>query len=125
MAVTYELDPKRSLIRTRCHGEVVFAEVLEHFKTLEADPACPDRLDVLLDLSTVVNLPTPAQVKAIASETSRLLSRVRWGHCAIVAPRDVVYGVSRMFEMVSEPYFRGLRVFRTFDEAEAWLEAPT
>jgi len=123
MPVTYELDLQRGLIRTRCTGPVVFAEVLEHFKALEADPACPDRLDVLLDLSGIINLPSAGQVKAVAAETNRLLSRVHWGRCAIVAPSDVIYGVSRMFEMISEAYFSGLRVFRSYDEAEAWLVA--
>ena len=123
MTVTYEIDAQRGLIRTRCHGVVVFGEVLEHFKILEADPTCPTRLDVLLDLSDVETLPTAGQVKAVALETNRVLTRVRWGRCAIVAPSDVVYGVSRMFEMISEAYFNGLRVFRSLEEAEAWLFA--
>ena len=47
--------------------------------------------------------------------------RVQFEDCAIVAPRDALYGVLRVFEIFSEKVFREVLVFRSLPEAEAWL----
>ena len=39
----------------------------------------------------------------------------------IVANRDAVFGMMRVFEVMAEEYFRVTRTFRVADEAEAWL----
>jgi hypothetical protein len=46
---------------------------------------------------------------------------VTWGHLAVVAERDVLFGMSRVFEALTESHFASARVFRRRDEAEAWL----
>lgn len=121
MPVHYEIDAERGKIVTRCTGPVTFDEVIGHFVQLEADPECPDRLDVLLDLSGITTLPDHKQVRAVASEVGRLVSRIRWGSCAIVAPRDAIFGISRMFEMIADAHFESLKVFRAYEDAERWL----
>jgi hypothetical protein len=123
MPVEYEIEAGRDLLRTRCVGAVTFAEVLGHFRSLEADPALPKRLDVLLDLGEITALPEADQVEAIADAAGRLKEKVAWRRCAIFAPRDVVYGVSRMFAAISEPHFRETMVFRRLADAERWLDA--
>src|SRR5262245_22008286 len=40
---------------------------------------------------------------------------------AIVAPADVSYGLARMYEAYQEPTAGELRVFRSLDDALAWL----
>ncbi len=47
--------------------------------------------------------------------------RVKFGACAIVAPRDAMFGMMRMFEVFAQKSFRATAVFRTLAEAEAWL----
>jgi hypothetical protein len=51
MPVKYQVDKANRIIRTRCTGPVTIEEVVGHFRVLERDPDCPDRVDVLLDLS--------------------------------------------------------------------------
>jgi hypothetical protein len=121
MPVTYVIDTTKSIIRTRCVGNVKFAEVIGHFRELERDPECPARLDVLLDLSPMDVLPESDQLKAVAREIDRVSGRVTFGACAIVASRDAAFGVSRMFEIFAEDQFRTTNVFRSAKEAEAWL----
>jgi hypothetical protein len=48
--------------------------------------------------------------------------RVQFDGCAIIASRDAVFGMARMFEVFAESYFRASRVFRTMDEGTRWLE---
>jgi hypothetical protein len=123
MPVTYEIDKKRGIIRTRCVGDVTFEEVLGHFRTLVSDPDCPERLDVLLDLSAQTILPNSGQLRGVSQEIAKVRDRVRFDACAIVAPSDALFGLIRMFEVFAEGQFRATRVFRAVEEAEAWLLA--
>ena len=123
MPLTYQIDPGRKIVRTRCSGHLTLQEVVEHFHALEQDPACPDRPRVFLDLSEVDSLPNPAQLASVVSELERIRSRVRFDACAILATRDALFGMMRMFEAMGEEFFRVTRTFRVAGEAEAWLAA--
>src|SRR4051794_15054318 len=96
-------------------------EVINHFRTLQHDSDCPDRLDVFLDLSEVHSLPETAQVSTVVSEMKRIRSQIRFGACAILASRDAVFGMMRVFEVMAEECFRVTHTFRVANEAEAWL----
>lgn len=119
--VTYTIDQRERLIRTQCTGHVTLAEVVAHFQELAADPACPNFLDVLLDLRTIDSLPLIGQLEAVTRAVRKVQSKVRFGLCAIVVERDAVFGVFRMFEVIAQDYFTAIRVFRAAPEAEAWL----
>ncbi len=121
MPVTYTIDTKERVIRTRCIGMVTFAEVAEHFQALARDPACAEGLDVLLDVSEVNSLPDASQIRAVALELKKIQKNGKFGACAIVAPRDAIFGMLRMFEVMAQEYFRVICVFRASSDAEAWL----
>lgn len=123
MPVLYQIALGTGLIHTRCVGEVTFPEVLDHFRVLEADPDFRDGLDVLLDLSELASWPTPDQLQAVGGRLERIQPQVRFGACAVVAPRDVLFGLSRMFMAVAAEHFERMNVFRDFDEAERWLRS--
>jgi hypothetical protein len=124
MAVSYEIDRDRQRIHTRCTGEVTFDQVQEQFTVLSRDPSCPGQLEVLLDLSDMTSLPSSAQLGAATVELARVVPRVRFRHCAIVASREALFGMARMFEVFAEKYFVASRVCRTVEDGEQWLNAP-
>ena len=119
MAVTYEIDKANRIIRTSCRGAVTLEEVIDHFRELERDPDCPDRLDVLLDLSEQTSVPTRYNLEDVTSEIRRIRSKIQFGACAIVANTDVLFGMLRMFEVFTEQYFQNSCVCRSMSEAEA------
>jgi len=123
MPVAYQIDQGRKLIRTTCSGIVTIEEVIGHFRQLEHDPECPDRLDVLLDLSEQRTVPSAENLRAMIGEISRIRMKVQFQWCAIVACSDVLFGMLRMFEVFAEDYFQRTRVFRDKNEAEEWLSA--
>jgi SpoIIAA-like len=123
MPVTYQIDTVNGIIRTKCMGDVTLDEVITHFEELARDPDCPDRLDVLLDLSEETSIPKSRELQVVTCEIAQVRSRVQFGTCAIVACRDALYGMLRVFEVFSEKLFREARVFRSLSEAEAWLAA--
>ena len=121
MAVVYDIDREKKIIRTRCIGPVTLEEVVDHFRTLVQDPDAPDCLDVLLDLSEETSIPTKAELEEVTRALHNARSRIQFGFCAIVAVRDARFGMARMWEVFAERYFEGTYVFRSLPAAEAWL----
>jgi hypothetical protein len=121
MPVTYSIDKAQGIIRTKCAGFVTLKQVVDHFRMLEQDPDCSSCLDVLLDLSETSSLPESVQLKAVSDEIGRIRTRVQFGACAIVATRDALFGMARVFEVFAAERFRATQVFRVYEDAEAWL----
>jgi hypothetical protein len=121
VSVTYKIDAKRRTVRTRCVGLVTPQEVIEHFRALEQDPECPDVLDVFLDLTELDSIPETNQISAIVCEMKRIRGQVSFGACAILASRDALIGMMRVFEVMAEECFCVTCTFRAANEAEAWL----
>ena len=121
MPLSYRLDPAESIITTTGTGELRLHEVLAHFRELEEEPALPDRLDVLLDLAEVTTTPDSAHLKEVVVALDR--PEVRWGACAIVATRDALFGMLRMFEVFVEGKFESTHVFRDREQARSWLRS--
>jgi hypothetical protein len=83
--VIYSIDPTRQLIRTACVRPLTFAQVIDHFRQLNEDPACSGRLDVLLDVTDVDSLPDSSQLGEVGTAMIAIRKKVRFGSCAIVA----------------------------------------
>ncbi len=121
MPVSYQIDRELALIRTRCRGDVGFAEVVDHFRELESDASLPARLDVLLDLTEMQSVPETDQLQSVAREVAHLQEKLEWGACAIVAKSDLLFGMSRVFHAFAEVHFARSSVFRDLEAAERWL----
>lgn len=122
MPVLYNIDSVRGRIHTRCVGYVTLDEVLGHFQALTDDSTCPDRLDVLLDLSGLTSIPDSSQLHSVSSTIGGVSGRVRFEACAIVAKRTALFGVMRMFEVIAQDRFGITQVFGGEIEAVEWLE---
>jgi len=122
MPVVYEIDQTRNTIHTSCIGDVTLYEVVEHFHTLEEDPACPKHLDVLLNLSEQESVPSSSQLRIVSEEIARVRSRVEFGACAIVVGSDALFGAAMVFEVLAARGFRVTKIFRDRDAALSWLE---
>jgi hypothetical protein len=123
MSITYAVDEGSRLIRTVGSGEVTAGEVASHLEELDAHLHRDVQFDVLLDLGGCTSLPTSEQLRAIAEQLGRLGGRHRFGRCAIVAQRDALFGMTRMFEVFAQEQFAETRAFRATDEAERWLRS--
>ena len=123
MPVTYQIDKNRQLIHTKCSGPVTIEEVVAHFHTLEHDPECPPRPNVLLDLTEQTSIPLKGNLQDVAGEITRIRGTVTFGACAIVARQDALFGMLRMFEVFAEKCFLRTHVFRKMEDAQEWLAA--
>ena len=115
------IDKAAGLIRTRCEGNVTLEEVLNHFQTLKNDPERPAHLDVFLDFREIKSSPSAAEIRQASYGPLILGGLVKFGFCAIVADRHVIYGMARMWAVFAERFFTEVMVFRSATEAEMWL----
>lgn len=123
MPITYQVDADKRTIRTKAVGHVTMQDVIDHFRALEQDPQCPERPDVFLDLNEVESLPETHQLTIVVRELKRICAKIRFDACAILASRNALFGMMRMFEALAEECFRVTRTFRIASEAEAWLQS--
>jgi len=122
MSLSYVYDPESGILRTRCTGSVTLEETLAHFEQVMSDPGVPAGCKALLDVSRLEALPETRQLRSAADALDQLPKPPRSQPWAIVAGRDAVYGLSRMFQVFLEQAGIASRVFRTEEEAEHWLE---
>jgi hypothetical protein len=121
MSISYEIEPERSLIRTRCSGAVTLDEVLKHFAELRSLPSLPTPLHVFLDLTEMTTAPERDQLRAVVTEIRELGTSLRWGVLVIAAHSDLLFGMSRILGVFVESNFTNTGVFRRLGEAETWL----
>lgn len=123
MSITYSYDPDSGILRTRCTGRVTLEDTLEHFDQVASDPNVPAGCKALLDLTQMESLPETRQVRSVADALDRRPKPLRSEPWAIVAGRDAMYGLSRMFQVFLEQAGIESRVFRSEEEAERWLQS--
>ena len=121
MPIDYKIDVPLALIITRCVGHVTVEEVLEHFRELPRVWPPVDRLDVLLDLTELTSLPTLTDLQAVAEEIETQIGPHRFGRCAVVTDRDLLFESMQMFEVLVNRLFEEIRVFRTAEAGVVWL----
>jgi len=117
MAVTYRRDLERRLLVVTLAGLVTESDLERLTEQVRNDPSLDPTWAALVDASTL----NPA---GLTSETLRSragIPRPRPVPIAIVAPTDVVFGLARMFQMMSEGQGNRIEVFRYTGDALAWL----
>jgi hypothetical protein len=126
MPIEVRIDETLRLVRLKASGELTLRDLVEAIEPmLQASGFEPD-MPQLLDLGSVERSGITAdQMRSLVEVFAKEVPRVGSGRVAVFAPRPVIFGLSRMYEALSEELPMRLRVFRDRDEAEAWLlEAP-
>ncbi len=101
------------------------ADVIRQFLAAMNDPACPARVELIVDVTRSESLavrPTD-EIRAVAEFIGPYAERVG-GRCAVVASPGVQFGLSAMGSVYSEGVGVVTVVFRTHAEAIEWLRTP-
>ncbi|HUT65976.1 MAG TPA: hypothetical protein VMZ05_07485 [Spirochaetota bacterium] len=115
------VDKKKDLTIHKCSGSLTdekFKEAIQSF--YDGNPT----MNVIWDFSKASLADTPTiTVKQSSMMVKRLGSTRQNGKSAVIASRDLEYGMARMFQIMTEnggiPF--KIKVFRSFDEAMQWL----
>ena len=94
------------------------AELIAHARALASDPRFHPALHQLFDLRDA----TRGEVDRATILLLASLSPLAGARRAIVVPGDLAYGLSRMFELLRDPFPDTIRVCRSLTAACEWLE---
>src|ERR1700756_3122542 len=113
MVVSFEFAEAEGILRVTLSGEITEQALMDLWSkgrdVVAFFPAC----------KSVVDLSGITQVDASTSA----ITRIAWSHApelatrVFVAPKDVVYGTTRMFQTLSENTRKNVHVVRSLDEA--------
>jgi hypothetical protein len=120
MSVSYSLNG--SLLQLDLTGSYDPEDIVRQFLTALADPACPDPVALLVDVTRSDSLGTrsPAQIRYIAEFLGPYAKRIN-GRCAVVASEDLHFGLGRMGSAYSEGVGVEAQIFRNTGAAREWL----
>lgn len=121
MAIFTEVIKARRLVITRAEGFLALKDLEEKQKALLHYPDFDPLFDHLFDMSGVTSVEDirTSELERLASVRIFSISSRR----AIVAPGDLVYGFSRMYEVFSKSTEENYAVFRNNEDALEWLES--
>lgn len=121
--IDFRLVPVHRLRIATFSGIVGDDELVESYRDLIAEPDYDLTFDDLVDLTPLVEL------RVTSDAVRRLVALFEpYNHLgvtnrlAIVAPRDYMYGMARMYQLLRSEAPEQTMVFRSLDEAAAWLE---
>ena len=112
-------------VRTRVAeftGTVDDAELLGSYAELTTNPDYDESLDDLVDLRGLERLDVSSEsIRRLVSMFTPLDGVAPNTRLAIVAPRDDVFGMARMYQILRSDAPEEIAVFRDRAEADAWL----
>ena len=121
MPITAKYDPQTCLLVIEASGVMTVAQLLEVVASLRDHQSGKPLNGILFDQSGVTDVDvTSADIQSLA-EVTRGMEQAQGLRMASVAPKDVVFGMSRMYEFVRDDG-DNVRSFRDRDSALLWLE---
>lgn len=120
MSIEFSVERDCGCVLTRMEGLVTEAQVVAYFDRLRRSPGYAPRLPRLVDLRRVDAMLSPSEIREMA-DLVRASPDINGGKRALVADRDVVFGMLRMFELLTSQNAIGYRAFRDMREAAEWL----
>lgn len=127
MSIEFELDDDRSLIRTRVIGAINLKELEDYFRAITHSDQFPPDLPALVDFCEA---DFSVGSRQLAEQLVRLRKRFPERESARVAflvSDELGFGLTRMYQILNDDSGAGTggrsRVFRSVDDALAWLKA--
>jgi hypothetical protein len=118
MPCGYIIDLARSLVLSRGWDIVTDRELLAHVRALTIDPRFSRDFRQLVDLRDVTDVQITA---SCIREMVRLNPYGAGARRAVVVTNDVVFGMARMYQILSDESPDELQIFRKVDDALEWL----
>ena len=115
----YEIDKDRVSMTFR--GDVNNAQIRQAYEEVTNDPSFQSGSQVLVDdLESNYN-PSIDDAQKLVAIFASFTDRI--SQFAVVVGKEVHFGLGRMVEVFCESHGVNLRIFRTRDEAQSWLDS--
>jgi len=114
-------DPKKQRLRTTSSGMLSLSDLLAHLDDEERQGNLG--VSELFDARASTTDLTANQVRELVDRMSRHAREGGLGPTALVTQNDLVFGMARMYSILSEDFDPRFRVCRDIESAERWLDA--
>ncbi len=111
--ISFEFDEADNVLRVTLSGEMTDDSVMELSSKGVPVAASFPASSSIVDLSGITRFDVSTRTINLLAKTDAVYFTKR----VFVAPRDVVYGTTRMFQVLSERTRKNVHVVRTMDEA--------
>ena len=121
MAVNYSFDHDERIIYLTTVGDSTFAEWRETMLAVLSDPSYKQGFNFLSDRRKQTGTPDPEFAREAAlflMQHSDEMEGCRW---AAISEDPAIYGMQRMFAILSEKTGVTSQVFMNYEEARRWL----
>jgi hypothetical protein len=126
MPISYQIDESAGRVTLQFLGTVTDAELMSTFHDLYQDPRHRMGMGELTDCRRMERVDITGEgLQRLAEATARLLDgrEIAWNVAVVVsAESDLMFGLSRMYELLREGSPEHVRVFRDIKAAERWLD---
>ena len=114
MPVTVRVDRNKKLVVTTYIGQVTNEDVARQIAEIERNAPYDGEYRVVTDFTQVTHFDISSDQIRLVAESKSPLEKARR---VMVAPSDVAYGTSRMFQMLAGHTRPNISVVRSLDEA--------
>lgn len=114
MPITVRVDRSQKLVVTTYSGRVTNEDVAHQIDEIERNAPYDGDYRAITDFTNVTQFEISSDQIRLVAESKSPLERARR---VMVAPTDVAYGTSRMFQMLSGRTRPNITVVRSLDEA--------
>ncbi len=122
MPIRMIIDRDAGLIRTTASGRVEGSDLIAYYRNLRTHPDFRSNLNEIFDATRIETVDLTAEdVRRLSNLTEEFTKRGVPVKVAIIAPGDVEFGMSRMYEMLQMQSINVLKVFRERAPAEEWI----
>lgn len=123
MAIEYEIIEEKHLVIAKGTGVVTGDDVINHLNTLAADARYVAPMKKLVDYRAIESMKqSHGQILMISQKKQTLEDRFAGERCALVAPKDLTFGIARMHQSFINTPALDIEVFRRIEDALAWLD---
>ena len=120
MTSDFEFDPKNKIVCWRLRGEVTNDLFIESLRLCADIFVDTQPTSGIIDFSQVTSFRVPTDVIKRIADSAPIVPSLRIR--VIVAPADHVFGIGRMFAVLSQDRRSNTHVVRTMDEAYKLLK---
>ena len=122
MPISYRIDREQNIVWTTASGILSDEDVLSHKRALVNDRAFTVDMRELSDVRAVTELRvTAAGVRAMVSLDATQAVKLKGHKLAIVTGQEVIFGMARMYQTLTEGNVSHVGVFKSHEEAATWL----
>jgi len=122
MCYRIKINKNRKLAKVSAYGNVNVLELKEIFHETVRHKDWEAGFDMLCDYRKIEKFPvTSGDINDMTEWQTSIDALIGQGKCAVVASRDFVFGMNRMWEILSADRSQQVRVFRKIKEAVSWL----